>query len=125
MNNTDVSGQIRFDEKNNVIYITFSGHISKTEMSALLDQVNALCKTSQHQVNALHDLTHVSHITIEAQILFAEHAISPTFRKHALVSTDSRIQESIDIIISIAEDRSDIMKVFTDEQLALAWLIGE
>ncbi len=124
MNNVDISGQIRLDEENNVIYITFAGHIAKTEMTSILDQVTALCRGSQSQINALHDLTHVSHITIDAQILFAEHALSPTFRKHALVSADSRIQESIDIIISIAEDRNDIMKVFTDEQMALDWLIS-
>lgn len=125
MNNIDISSQIRLDGVNNVIYITFLGHISKTEMSAMLDRVTALCGTSRTQINALHNLTQVSHITIEAQILFAEHAISPTFRKHALVSADSRIQESIDIIIAIAEDKSDTMKIFTDEQVALAWLIDK
>lgn len=124
MNNVDISSQIRLDAENNVIYITFTGHISKTEMSDILERVTSLCRNTKREVNALHNLTRVSHITIEAQILFAQHALSPTYRKHALVSADTRIQESIDVIISIAEDRNDIMKVFSDEQMALEWLIG-
>ena len=123
MNYIDATPQIKWDNQKRILYIDFVGHITKTEMSVLISVVEKeLESIYEKPIMALHNFKEAQHVSLEAQVMFSEHMQHPRFKKHAFVSINSRIRETIDVIITIAEQNDDTMRIFEDETKAVEWL---
>lgn len=92
-------------------------------MVTIIDDMNSLLATiSGKPINALHNFTHATHVSLDAQVIFAELSQSAWFKKHAFLSTNGQIHQTIDVIISITQENNDTMRIFTDESDAVTWL---
>ena len=125
MNNIDMKPQIIWDEQKRILYIDIVGHITKQEMSAIITQVEyTLTSIDTRPIKALHNFKKTEHVSLDAQILFSEYLLNPLVKKHAFVSINSLIRETIDIIILLTDKHSDTMRIFEDDSLALEWLLS-
>lgn len=125
MNSIDAKPQIKWDQEKRIIYIDFVGHITKKEMNELIAHIEeTLNSITQKPIKALHNFKQAEHVSIDAQILFSEHMQQSLINKHAFVSVNSVIRETIDIIITIAEQNAETMRIFEDEFEAVEWLSG-
>ena len=122
---TDTTPQIKWDQEKRILYIDFVGHITKNEIIAAIKQIEDVHEiVLVKQSTVLHNFKKTTHVTLEAQVLYSEQLQKRAFKKHAFVSVNSMINETIDIIISIAEQNENTMQIFGDENSAIECLLS-
>lgn len=124
MKQSDTLPNIRWDEKAGILAVYFVGQITSDNIPGHIKHIEAFIATIPSKpIKTLHNFVHVTHISLDAQIALSEFTQSPTFQKQAFISTESVIKETIDIIISIAKQDEELVKIFEDEKEAISWLL--